>query len=815
MSESKSSTWKNFVTWLKQPGKRRRNIPADLQVSNNAFPNALASANLQYTMRQAPSRGIAELLQAYRSDYWLHRVVDIIGDKFASVNWLLYYRPDKKDPNKRRKSNKYEGMRGHVRHKGFTKAVDSGELKEIEDHPLLELLNNPNPQMSGMAFRSLCQKYLDLTGEVFILKVYDPTLGTPVQLWPLSTTWVFRVPTNEEPFFDLSILGRPLRVPAEYMIWMRHNEVLNPYARGSGMGEAIGSLVDTNHYALEFQKSFFYNDATPKMFIHMKGAAEDNIQLFQQSLENANRGPLRKHRPFIYDSDEPLDIQQMDVSSGMAAAVPLLDKIRDNFISCFGVPPEIAGVLANSNRATIDAAEDILARQTIMPRCEFWLDELSRQLVPEFDDRLLLAYENPVPEDKTFRLAVLKAAPWIAEASEWRELAGLPDRGTMDNFHMVPMGFTPTPDPSVPVVPAIVGPNGTLIPAVDDDSNPTGDPPAEEIDSGPPAGTGPTDDDSEADDETDPQAASKQLQESMGRLTKSLKKTSDDEAGYEDDVGEPDESARKILESLDASDLTDELDPLWRAKVKQVGNESLSEVDSSGDNTFNMPNPAVVAHLKEFSGTRITGMVNETTRQQLQDQLSEGFSNGEGIKELAERVQSVFDTADKSRAELIARTEVTRSSNFASLEGYKQSGIVTTKQWVATQDQDMRDSHAELGDMEPINVNDDFEIEGQKGQYPGSFGSAEMDCNCRCTIAPGVDPLNDVNNRDDSDSDEAGGTLEDEDTDKRAAYHQKVWKKFDAAATAWEKDAHAALRRGFAMQKSSVLKALNKQLQKP
>ena len=43
---------------------------------------------------------------------------------------------------------------------------------------------------------------------------------------------------------------------------------------------------------------------------------------------------------------------------------------RDAIIQTFNVPPELVGVIENSNRATIEAALTIMAIQVIVPRLE-------------------------------------------------------------------------------------------------------------------------------------------------------------------------------------------------------------------------------------------------------------------------------------------------------------------------------------------------------------------------------------------------------------------------------------------------------------
>jgi len=78
--------------------------------------------------------------------------------------------------------------------------------------------------------------------------------------------------------------------------------------------------------------------------------------------------------------------------------------------------------------------------------------------------------------------------------------------------------------------------------------------------------------------------------------------------------------------------------------------------------------------------------IDETTRQQLKETLEEGFKKGEGIDKLQKRVKDVFQEAKTSRARMIARTEAIRASNTASVEAYRQSGVVEAKEWLAERD---------------------------------------------------------------------------------------------------------------------------------
>jgi SPP1 gp7 family putative phage head morphogenesis protein len=799
--------------WMKK--SRGGPKPAD---GGGVFPRALSTATVQYNMRQVPQRGMAEMLNAYRSNPWLHTCVDIIGRKFGEVPWKLMARPNK-TTGKRVPIGKYARFKGDARFRSLKKALDTGELKEIENHPLLDLWERPSPVMSGFCLRDLWCKYHKMQGESFTYKRRD-TNGIVYELWILPPTWIYRVPTENMPYFDVSVIGRTMRIAAEDMIWMKHPELLNPYTRGSGQGESLGSYIDTDHYAMEFQKAYFYNDARPNLMIHMKGAAKDTVKDFENRLDNAFRGPLRSHRPFIYDGPQPLDVKEIDLSKGIDAAIPLLKADRDTFLSVFGIPPELAGVLSSSNRATITVAETILARNVTAPQCEFVLDEIDRQLVPEFDQgegKILLSYDNPVPEDQDFQLTVLAKAPWTADMGEWRELAGLPSRGDKDNFYMVPVGMSPTDDPSKPVIPLAPHKIGDVIKPGQTSNDVMGENGAPEPGSlkDPLSGVGPTTGGAGDDDEEEPPGGgsddtaagvgedgvngggSKKKSGDLGitDFYAAISKA-DDAPSY---TRVKDARTKRVIAAVKPKAINTQIDPVWQAKVKEWGDRAFE--DMGVNPAFDMYNETVKDHLEDFSSDRIT-WVNDTTRDSIASALGKGIDAGEGIEDLSQRIKDVFAGCDSTRAKLIARTEVTRSANFASLQGYKQTGLVSMKKWLATMDDKVRDDHAELGEQEPIPIDDDFEVGDYKGQAPGDFDAPEQDCNCRCSITPVADEAPGVQ------PEELEGDDDTESKGMRRMTDEARWKRFDSDATSWEKSAVKALRKAFAEQERAALAAL-------
>lgn len=125
--------------------------------------------------------------------------------------------------------------------------------------------------------------------------------------------------------------------------------------------------------------------------------------------------------------------------------------------------------------------------------------------------------------------------------------------------------------------------------------------------------------------------------------------------------------------------------------------------------------------------------INDTTFKELESQFEESIANAESRDKLVKRIEDTYKNIDKSRAVMIARTEVQGAMQKGTFEGYKQSGV-GIKIWVAVLDDDTRDAHANLDGVE-LPINQPFDVGGKAMMFPGDQrGGAENVINCRCSI---------------------------------------------------------------------------------
>src|SRR5690606_18866897 len=78
-------------------------------------------------------------------------------------------------------------------------------------------------------------------------------------------------------------------------------------------------------------------------------------------------------------------------------------------------------------------------------------------------------------------------------------------------------------------------------------------------------------------------------------------------------------------------------------------------------------------------------------------QIAAGIEAGEGIEVIRRRLTERLPELSTTRARTIARTEVLRISNYATMEGMRKvaedTGLELVKEWISTRDSRTRDTH--------------------------------------------------------------------------------------------------------------------------
>ncbi|MCM1193345.1 MAG: phage head morphogenesis protein [Butyrivibrio sp.] len=143
---------------------------------------------------------------------------------------------------------------------------------------------------------------------------------------------------------------------------------------------------------------------------------------------------------------------------------------------------------------------------------------------------------------------------------------------------------------------------------------------------------------------------------------------------------------------------------------------------------------------KETKDFRFDNRLYENVKQlkdTVKSELARGFSGGKGYEWMARQI-ALKTSASFSRAYTIARTEghrVTSESEMDCMTAAKEKGADVIKEWTSTLDNVTRQTHVEL-DGQQRELEEEFVIpsSGARAMYPGGFGIAGEDVNCRCCM---------------------------------------------------------------------------------
>lgn len=617
----------------------------------------------------------------------------------------------------------------------------------IYNEELFNLLENPVPnfpEIDGYALRYFTFTQLELVGQCAWLKIREN--GKIKGLLPVLKSWILEKPTLSsntyliQPYGETN--GNVLRLPVEDVVFFKDIDINDPYGNGKGLAESIADEIETDEYASKYQKNFFYNDATPPFVITGFQGGEQQAEKVKKTFMQKMAGFLHAREPAVLTGNA--DIKTVGLAPKELDMVESRKYLRNECLQHFRLPPEIMGIIENSNRSTIDASFYLMQKNVLPIRLARFERTLNRQLLPDFDKDLVCKHDFSCDEDLEFKFKVYSFGlnNGTITREEFRNAFGL--------------------EPEIKA--------GTLIMPIMNNIVETGEEinideiPSNEVEL--PENSSSSENPNNSDDKkTLNIIPEKNERQSMmikawemfdksatsgeDNFLTSCKKIADrqlkDISGLLKNWDE-----KSQIENIVNGYFTKEVD----SKVKStLANAWLQSMIKGRENAHRFMNKKSVDEITdtyltnemfnkwiETEGLKKSVMINDTSKKELikklRSILAEDDVNEISMQQLSKRLvegsKEVFDELKTTRAKLIARTETGTTVNYGQFQTYKANGY-QKKQWIATYDNRTRDSHL-LVSEQVVGIEESFDVGGEQLQYPlDPSGSAENVCNCRCT----------------------------------------------------------------------------------
>lgn len=710
---------------------------------------------IKKTWSAAPSLASNQLLDLYHTNPRLDGA-RVIAEKCASTELYLYDRAD------------------------YRQNKNKAEIVDI--HEIYDLLENPCPtfrELTGWTIRYFVFACYKLVGEAYLLKIRAPN-GKVIALTPIAPSWVVQTPTANSNYWQIypfgTTGGNAIVVPNEDVIWFKDINLNDPYGRGRGTAETIGDEIQSDEYASKYAKNLFFNDATPSAIIYAPAGTKETADQIKQSWIQKMAGYLHAKEPMVL-TGEGSKFEKIAQTPQEMDFVESRKFLRDSANQQFHIPPEIMGILENSNRSTIDSAFYLLNKNVLADVLRMFERVMNTQLLWEDFDKehkYVLHHENTIEEDMDLKLRIANEglSRGTLTRNEWRIAMGYqPDERNGDVYLM-----------SFSTVEEQQNSNPVELPDL-----PSEEETSEEI-------TLPDSNENQNNDTSDSEGGEKELTVEEFNSVKSAYEKKYKMLKSESDV----ERRKTIWKTFDARARSIE-EPFFKSmnkaftKQNELVNKTIKEAVKNNKDVvtevvrlYNKEMDEALKHslagafingltvgaehgqsligkkaAKEISeetrrffnmwvdsyGLELAKDINDTTKKKLRKVLSEAIEEGDSlenkIKKLIAASDGMFTEDKKWRAELVARTESCTTMNAGSTALYRSEGI-EQKGWIASLDDRTRDAHL-LMDGVVVPITEKFEVpatsqsEGAWMDYPGDpTAPAGQTCNCRCTTFPVV-----------------------------------------------------------------------------
>lgn len=275
--------------------------------------------------------------EGYRRNVVAYQAINKIADAVASVKWTVW----------------------------------RGE-QELIEHPLLDLLEKPNPMQSGPQYMRAKIGFLMIAGNGYEEAVEAG--GQVRELYQLRPDRMKIVPgANGFPReYVYKVGGREVRFPVEPDLSsaVRHLRMFNPLDDWYGMSpiEAGAYAIDQHNLSMTWMQALLQNSARPSGALVVTGdkdLSDDQFNRLKAQMESQYQGAQNGGRPLLLEGG--LDWRQMGLSPADMGIIETKYSSARDVCLALGVPPQLLGIPGDNTYSNYQEARLAFWEDTVMP----------------------------------------------------------------------------------------------------------------------------------------------------------------------------------------------------------------------------------------------------------------------------------------------------------------------------------------------------------------------------------------------------------------------------------------------------------------
>lgn len=591
------------------------------------------------------------------------------------------------------------------------------------EKPILDLLNQPNPNESIKDFIERWMLHMNLCGMAFTRAIGAGLTGEGElersrqgELWLIQPNNI-TIKHRDKLVTEYLYKGQKKFTPEEMYHWL-YPDPLDDFA-GMPPLRAAARAADAHNKLYEWNDAIFDNHGVPAGIVSVKGLTslpEDKIKKLMDEWAEKYGGPKNAGKVGFLAGDG-MDYTQLAYNPHELEWLGGEGMLARRICNVFKVPSQILGDPDTSKYSNYKVAVRSLYNEKVIPDMKKFIEGLNKWLMPMFKTgyQIGLDYSHieVLQDDQNELFTRLNLGSWMT-INEKRSESGLDEIDGGDvvylPFNLVPMGASaPADEPKVLHPLREIKLNGSLYPEQKDRI----------------AAFLRNEERRQIWERRYKTAAATFFNAEKERVLEELQKWAGSFSGPDIERKIDAEQMNLFDEVEEGVRYANEMRPVSAALIIDFGQAALDEIGL--DALFEIERPGMEQWLAEELA-RNGKNISVHTAKEIKRVINAGLAEGEGISKLADRIEDLYSGFSRTRSLTIARTEVGSASGQAKLEGYQQGGV-PRKEWLSAFTPTSRDAHM-AADGQVVDINDPFSIDGNLTMTaPARTGVPEQDIN--------------------------------------------------------------------------------------
>jgi HK97 family phage portal protein len=276
----------------------------------------------------------------------------------------------------------------------YYRPVDSQQADPVEDHPVIQLMAQPDPMIMGSLFWGWVIQDYKLFGNTYLRKIRSSTRGTVTALQFLPQDMVRPVGNGVNPLthYVYTTDGRSFDIPVSDIIHIRYGRDPSDIRIGRAPLTAVLREIATDNTASTTAYGLLANGAMPSLIVG-PDAKETSVDM---SMDDARQVKRQLHEDLTGDGSGGIVVMTGAYKMDRVSLTPselALDSVRrvpeERICSALGINPMVLGLGSGLERSTYsnyERAQQAAWEDGMVPLLRTLADAITADLLPEYPE---------------------------------------------------------------------------------------------------------------------------------------------------------------------------------------------------------------------------------------------------------------------------------------------------------------------------------------------------------------------------------------------------------------------------------------------